>query len=160
MAEEDKLSEMQQKFVDEIFNPDNGGNLRKAADRAGYSKNTSPNTILKGISGKGEILRQAEEHMALYVGEAMNAYIEALRDPTIPGTKIRLDAADRITDKAGLVKKDKAVVEHKITNALLILPAKEHDIESLKIVNDTSDPLLGNSLAGYSQEDVIRLTED
>lgn len=122
------LTEQQEKFLDALFSlnketyPTQASRLREAAKIAGYSENTNPYNILKGM--KTEIISKVEEYLAINAPQAVINLMELMDDPTMPGGKQLLDTIVQVLDRAGIVKKDKIEVESNAPTHVIIMPSK------------------------------------
>ena len=118
---ERKLNEMQQKFLDVLFN-EAAGDYTRAKELAGYSETTSAYSVMKNLQAEiGEKLRES-----LGTVGSIKAYKNLLlvldgRDDPL-GRKERISVAKDFLDRAGHKPTDKVEIDS--PNALFILPAK------------------------------------
>lgn len=120
MSTKKPLTEMQQKFLDVLFNEAKGDPV-KAKKLAGYSHDYATSSILNGL--KEEIVERTKTYIAVNAPRAAVAIVDGIVDPTELGIKEKMVAAKDILDRAGLVKTDKVQVE--TNGGLMILPAKD-----------------------------------
>ena len=124
MKNKKELTTKQQAFLDNIIPC--GGNLRQAAEIAGYAPG-SYTTIAKDL--RKEIIELAENVMAFNAPQAAVKVVEMITsDAPVPQANVRLQAAQTLLDRVGLGKKDKLEVEVQNVQGLFILPAKEMNV--------------------------------
>lgn len=120
---EKQLTDKQEKLFELLNKPEYIKNPRAALDLAGYSKNSEVADVLEGL--KDVLLKSAESTLLLHVLGCIESIIEVRDNPFATGAKAKLDAATQILDRAGLIKKDKLEIEHKVPSGILILPQKK-----------------------------------
>ena len=124
MKNKKELTTKQQEFLDNIIPC--GGNLRQAAEIAGYAPG-SYTTIAKDL--RKEIIELAENVMAFNAPQAAVKVVEMITSDTpVPQANVRLQAAQTLLDRVGLGKKDKLEVDVQNSQGLFILPAKEMNV--------------------------------
>lgn len=124
MTTKKPLTEMQQKFLDVLFNEAKGDAV-KAKKLAGYSHDYATSSITNAL--KDEIVERTKTYIAVNAPRAAVAMIDGIVDPTELGIKEKMVAAKDILDRAGLVKTDRVQVE--TSGGLMILPAKDKSEE-------------------------------
>jgi hypothetical protein len=117
-----QLTEMQQKFLDVLFEEAKGDALQ-AKRLAGYSDNVGTTQVVASL--EDEIADLTKKFIARSATKAAYSMSEVLDDPTALGNKERMVAAKDLLDRGGFVKTDK--IEVKSDNPLFILPAKNDD---------------------------------
>ena len=124
MNNKKELTTKQQLFLDNIIPC--GGNLRQAAEVAGYAPG-SYTTIAKSL--RKEIIELAESVMAYNAPQAAMKVVEMVTsDSPVPQANVRLQAAQTLLDRVGLGKKDKLEVDVQGSQGLFILPSKEMNV--------------------------------
>lgn len=118
-----KLTDKQEKLLEFLYSDQFTGDIRAAADYAGYSRNSDLVDILRGI--REEFLDRSELSLLMKTPKAIKVLAEILDSPKPLGSDTRLKAATEIMDRIGLVKKEKVEIKADIGNALLILPSKD-----------------------------------
>ena len=114
-----QLTEKQQKFLDCLI--DTGGDPKKAAELAGYSGNHYQ--VVKSL--KNEIVDLATDVLAHSAPEAAFKLVDIMKtDRPIPQVANKLQAAQSILDRVGVVKKERLDVNHNVGGGVFILPAK------------------------------------
>lgn len=119
MAEK-QLTEMQQKFLDVLFN-EAGGDVIKAKKIAGYSDEMSSSRIVEPL--KDQILERTKSFLARTAPKAAYSIYGALENPTELGLKEKLNAAKDLLDRVGLIKTEKIQVE--ASGGIMVLPPKD-----------------------------------
>lgn len=114
------LTEKQQSFLDNLV--ETRGDFKKSAELAGYSGNHYQ--ILKSL--KHEVVDLASDVLAREAPTAAFKLIEVLNsDRPVPQANYKLQAAQTILDRAGVVKTDKVQVDHSVSGGIFILPEKQ-----------------------------------
>ena len=115
------LTEKQEKFLDCLLVTN--GDLKQAAELAGYS-NGSHYQLVKAL--KTEIIDFATDVLANSAPEAAFKLVEIMKtNKPMPQIQNKLQAAQAILDRVGVVKKERLDVNHNIGGGVFILPAKE-----------------------------------
>jgi mevalonate kinase len=114
------LTERQQKFLDCLLITN--GDLKQAAKLAGYS-NGSHYQVVKAL--KSEIIDFATDVLANSAPEAAFKLVEIMNtNKPMPQIGNKLQAAQAILDRVGVVKKERLDVTHNVGGGVFILPAK------------------------------------
>lgn len=116
-----RLTDLQQRFIDVLFDEDVAGDYKKAKEKAGYSDSTSWQEIVKNL--EEEIATEVKKYVYSGASSAAFAVVDLVKNPMQAGANQRLKAATDILDRAGLKATDK--VEVKTDNPVFILPAKK-----------------------------------
>jgi anti-sigma factor ChrR (cupin superfamily) len=119
-----QLTEMQQKFLDVLFDEAKGDTLL-AKKLAGYSDNVSTSQVVAAL--EEEIHERTRKFIARSATKAAYSLADILDEPTQMGAKERIAAAKDILDRGGLVKTEKLEVTS--NNPLFILPSKQEEDE-------------------------------
>lgn len=115
-----KLTEMQQKFLDVLFE-DAKGNYVEAKKLAGYSSNVSTTSIVEAL--ENEIAEKTKKFLVSTGVQAAWAMKNVMDNPTDLGNKEKMAAAKDFLDRAGHKGADK--VEIKAESPIFILPPKD-----------------------------------
>ena len=117
------LTDMQERFLDVLFDEDVRGDITKAAKKAGYnSPDNNAWRIAKAL--KNQIIELTKDYLAIHGPEAAAAFIAALREgPHTPGIKERLLAAREILDRSGICKTEQISID--TPGTLFLLPLKD-----------------------------------
>ena len=114
------LTDKQQKFLDYLV--ETNGNPKEAAELAGYTGNHYQ--VVKSL--KTEIRDLATDVLANSAPEAAFKLVDIMNtDAPIPQIGNKLQAAQAILDRVGVVKKERVEVDHKTNGGVFILPAKK-----------------------------------
>ena len=115
-----KLTDKQEKFLEHLV--DTKGNLKLSAELAGYRGNHYQ--VLK--SPKEEIIDLASNVLAREAPSAAFKLVEIMHsDEAVPQANVKLQAAQTLLDRVGVIKKEKLDVNHNVTGGIFILPKKE-----------------------------------
>ena len=119
------LTNKQQKFLDCLIITN--GDLKKAAEWAGYSDG-SHYQVVKAL--KNEIIDFATDVLAQSAPEAAFKLVDIMKtDKPMPQIGNKLQAAQAILDRVGIVKKERLDITHNVSGGVFILPAKmEKDV--------------------------------
>ena len=114
------LTEKQQDFLNHLV--ETGGDFKKSAELAGYSGNHYQ--VLKSL--KQEVVDLASDVLAREAPTAAFKLIEVMNsNKPIPQASNKLQAAQTILDRAGVVETDKLDVNHNVSGGIFILPEKQ-----------------------------------
>lgn len=100
------------------------GDIRRAMDIAGYSKNTSIREAIKPI--QDEVIAAAQMMMAINAPKAAAGMVGLLEDPNVLGARNLVQASKEILDRAGVVKREQLEVKGP-EGGIFILPPKQED---------------------------------
>lgn len=117
------LTPKQEAFVEYLFGEANFDPV-KAKVMAGYHKNVSTAEIMKNV---GPII-EAELDAQLMMGgvQGVGALLDVLRDPTKPGNRERISAANSLLDRIGKTKEAAAQTNIKVeVSPVVYLPDKK-----------------------------------
>ena len=115
-----KLTDKQEKFLEHLV--DTKGNLKLSAELAGYRGNHYQ--VLKSLKEEiidlaSNVLAREAPSAAFKLGEIMHS------DEAVPQANVKLQAAQTLLDRVGVIKKEKLDVNHNVTGGIFILPKKE-----------------------------------
>ena len=115
-----KLTDKQEKFLEHLV--DTKGNLKLSAELAGYRGNHYQ--VLKSL--KEEIIDLASNVLAREAPSAAFKLVEIMHsDEAVPQANVKLQAAQTLLDRVGVIKKENLDVNHNVTGGIFILPKKE-----------------------------------
>lgn len=117
------LTDQEQSFIENLFDPQYKGVAAAAARAAGYPATTKPSTLISRLSN--EILAYGEKVLVSHTPRAIMEMVKIFDDPTHPNTKDVIAVAKEIMDRAGLSKKDKLQVENTGLSNVFVLPPKK-----------------------------------
>lgn len=115
-----KLTDKQEKFLEHLV--DTKGNLKLSAELAGYRGNHYQ--VIQSL--KEEIIDLASNVLAREAPSAAFKLVEIMHsDEAVPQANVKLQAAQTLLDRVGVIKKEKLDVNHNVTGGIFILPKKE-----------------------------------
>ena len=116
------LTEQQQKFLDALSG-EAQGDIKAALQVAGY-KDTSYYAVVKSL--RQEIIDTANTILAHSAPKAAKKLVDVLEsDEPIPQVNAKLQAAQTLLDRVGVIKKEKLDINHNVTGGIFILPQKD-----------------------------------
>jgi hypothetical protein len=123
------LTKKQQKFLDCLI--ETSGNPKEAAEMAGYSKGSHYQVV---VALKDEIIDLATNVLANSAPEAAFKLVDIMNtNRPIPQIQNKLQAAQTILDRVGVVKKERIDINHNASmGGVFILPAKEKEVKDVK----------------------------
>jgi len=129
------LTEKQQKFLDCLITTN--GNPKEAAELAGYSGGNHYQVV---AALKDEIIDLATNVLANSAPEAAFKLVDIMNtNRPIPQIQNKLQAAQTILDRVGVVKKERIDINHNASmGGVFILPAKEKE----KVVKDVKELII------------------
>ena len=127
-AEDKKLTEMQEAFLEALTGPARG-NIREAMNMAGYSANTRINEVVGPL--REHIIERSSMMLAMNAPKAVFGVLNTLDDPSAMGARNAVAAAREILDRTGLVKKEQVEVKGP-EGGIFIMPPK-------KVADDSDD---------------------
>ena len=130
-----KYTGKQQSFLDAMYDS-NTGDIRQAMTVAGYDSSAPSTFLLQSLSS--ELIEIATHTLAKNAPRAANKIVDIMTsDIPIPQVNQKLQAAQTLLDRVGVVKEQKMNVEHNVSGGIFIMPAKEEmtiDAETAEIV--------------------------
>ena len=143
------LTEKQEAFLNHLV--ETGGDFKKSAELAGYSGNHYQ--ILKSL--KNEVVDLASDVLAREAPTAAFKLIDIMKsDKPVPQANNKLQAAQTILDRAGVVKTDKVDINHNVSGGIFILPEKHTiDIEAEDAEYSPLDQLMKLWITEHVNED-------
>ena len=117
-----KLSDKQQSFLDNLV--ETRGNAKQAAELAGYK--SSHYHLLKSL--KQEVLDITTEILAQSAPKAAFKLLEIMdSNRPIPQANNKLQAAQSVLDRVGVVKTERLDITHKAGGGIFLLPEKRNN---------------------------------
>ena len=126
----------QQAFLDALYiNSD--GDINQAMVSAGYQEGAGSTALIKSL--KNEILEIANLILTRNAPKAANKLVNIMdSDAPIPQANQKLNAAQSLLDRVGLVKENRLQIDHNVTGGIFVMPAKEEiiiDVESAEVID-------------------------
>lgn len=121
-SEKNPLNQQEQLFMEYLFDGNQMRHPDEAKQLAGYPSNYPVLKIVKKI--KEELIDKYDDYLTLYAPKGLAALMDVLSNPEVPGSKLRLQAATELLDRAGVVAKDKKEQTTNQPNYIFMLPNK------------------------------------
>ena len=127
----------QQAFLDALYE-NSTGDINQAMVSAGYQEGAGSTAIVKSL--KNEILEIANMILTRNAPKAANKLVDIMEsDAPVPQANQKLNAAQSLLDRVGLVKENKLQIDHNVTGGIFVMPAKEEiiiDAENVEVINE------------------------
>ena len=127
----------QQAFLDALYE-NSTGDINQAMVSAGYQEGAGSTAIVKSL--KNEILEIANMILTRNAPKAANKLVNIMEsDAPVPQANQKLNAAQSLLDRVGLVKENKLQIDHNVTGGIFVMPAKEEiiiDAENVEVINE------------------------
>ena len=116
-------TEKQQSFLNAMYESKTG-DVRQAMLVAGYEEKSPSTFLLQSLSN--ELIEIASHTLAKNAPRAANKIVDIMTsDIPIPQVNQKLQAAQTLLDRVGVVKEQKMNIEHNVSGGIFIMPAKE-----------------------------------
>ncbi len=129
-------TDKQQAFLDALYE-NSTGDINQAMVSAGYQEGAGSTAIVKSL--KNEILEIANMILTRNAPKAANKLVNIMEsDAPVPQANQKLNAAQSLLDRVGLVKENKLQIDHNVTGGIFVMPAKEEiviDVESAEVID-------------------------
>ena len=126
----------QQAFLDALY-ANSTGDINQAMVSAGYQEGAGSTALVKSL--KNEILEIANLILTRNAPKAANKLVNIMDSNTpIPQANQKLNAAQSLLDRVGLVKENRLQIDHNVTGGIFVMPAKEEiiiDVESAEVLD-------------------------
>ena len=123
----------QQAFLDALY-ANSTGDINKAMVSAGYKEGAGSTALVKSL--KNEILEIANLILTRNAPKAANKLVNIMdSDAPIPQANQKLNAAQSLLDRVGLVKENKLQIDHNVTGGIFVMPAKEEIIIEAEVID-------------------------
>ena len=126
----------QQAFLDALY-ANSTGDINQAMVSAGYQEGAGSTALIKSL--KNEILEIANLILTRNAPKAANKLVNIMDSNTpIPQANQKLNAAQSLLDRVGLVKENRLQIDHNVTGGIFVMPAKEEiiiDVESAEVID-------------------------
>lgn len=132
-----QYTEKQEKFLDALYE-DPLGNINNAMVKAGYKEGAGSTALVKSL--QQEIVEIATLILARNAPKAANKLVDIMDSNTpIPQANQKLNAAQSLLDRVGVIKEAKVSVDHTVTGGIFVMPAKEEitiDADDAEVIHD------------------------
>jgi len=116
-------TDKQEAFLNALYDSETG-DVRQAMTVAGYTKESPSTFVINSLSK--EILDVATFMLTKNAPRAANKIVDIMTsNEPIPQVNQKLQAAQTLLDRVGVVKEQKMNVEHNVSGGIFIMPAKE-----------------------------------
>lgn len=133
------LTAKQELFLDYLFSDEVAGDVRKAMDLAGYSKNTPPADVLRNLTT--EVVTRTQNLLKTKGPEAVFAVLDVMRNGDQLGSSNKLKAAQDVLNRSGITESSGNISLSVPRSGIAILPMKDVDKEEL-FNSDNSDSVV------------------
>ena len=124
----------QQAFLDALY-ANSTGDINQAMVSAGYKEGAGSTALVKSL--KNEILEIANLILTRNAPKAANKLVNIMdSDAPIPQANQKLNAAQSLLDRVGLVKENRLQVDHNVTGGIFVMPAKEEIIIEAEVISE------------------------
>ena len=121
----------QELFLTALYE-DVNGNINNAMVKAGYKEGAGSTALVRSL--QQEIIEIATLILARSAPKAANKLVEIMdSNVPIPQANQKLNAAQGLLDRVGVIRESKVTVDHSVTGGIFVMPAKE------EIIIDASD---------------------
>jgi hypothetical protein len=132
-----EYTEKQEKFLDALYE-DPLGNINNAMVKAGYKEGAGSTALVKSL--QKEIVEIATLILARNAPKAANKLVDIMDSNTpIPQANQKLNAAQSLLDRVGVIKEAKVSVDHTVTGGIFVMPAKEEitiDADDAEVIHE------------------------
>jgi hypothetical protein len=116
-------TDKQEAFLNALYDSETG-DVRQAMTVAGYTKESPATFVINSLSK--EILDVATFMLTKNAPRAASKIVDIMTsDVPIPQVNQKLQAAQTLLDRVGVVKEQKMNIEHNVSGGIFIMPAKE-----------------------------------
>ena len=116
----------QELFLDALYS-NATGDINKAMVTAGYKEGAGSTALVRSL--QQEIIEIATLILARSAPKAANKLVEIMdSNVPIPQANQKLNAAQGLLDRVGVIRESKVTVDHSVTGGIFVMPAKEEII--------------------------------
>ena len=113
----------QELFLTALYE-DVSGNINNAMVKAGYKEGAGSTALVRSL--QQEIIEIATLILARSAPKAANKLVEIMdSNVPIPQANQKLNAAQGLLDRVGVIRESKVTVDHSVTGGIFVMPAKE-----------------------------------
>jgi len=132
-----QYTKKQELFLDALYT-NASGNINEAMVEAGYKEGAGSTALVRSL--QQEIIEIATLILARNAPKAANKLVDIMDSSVpIPQANQKLNAAQGLLDRVGVIKESKVSVDHTVTGGIFVMPAKEEitiDAENAEIINE------------------------
>jgi len=127
----------QELFLDALYE-DAKGNINNAMVVAGYKEGAGSTALVRSLHQ--EIVEIATLILARNAPKAANKLVDIMdSDVPVPQASQKLNAAQGLLDRVGVIRESKVTVDHSVTGGIFVMPAKEEiiiDASDAEVINE------------------------
>jgi|TARA_R110002153_G_scaffold63559_2_gene170465 hypothetical protein len=127
----------QELFLTALYE-DVNGNINNAMVKAGYKEGAGSTALVRSL--QQEIIEIATLILARSAPKAANKLVEIMdSNVPIPQANQKLNAAQGLLDRVGVIRESKVTVDHSVTGGIFVMPAKEEiiiDASDAEVINE------------------------
>mgnify|MGYP003626090013 FL=1 len=127
----------QELFLTALYE-DVSGNINNAMVKAGYKEGAGSTALVRSL--QQEIIEIATLILARSAPKAANKLVEIMdSNVPIPQANQKLNAAQGLLDRVGVIRESKVTVDHSVTGGIFVMPAKEEiiiDASDAEVINE------------------------
>ena len=113
----------QELFLTALYE-DVNGNINNAMVKAGYKEGAGSTALVRSL--QQEIIEIATLILARNAPKAANKLVDIMESNIpIPQANQKLNAAQGLLDRVGVIRESKVTVDHSVTGGIFVMPAKE-----------------------------------
>ena len=113
----------QELFLTALYE-DVNGNINNAMVKAGYKEGAGSTALVRSL--QQEIIEIATLILARNAPKAANKLVDIMESNVpIPQANQKLNAAQGLLDRVGVIRESKVTVDHSVTGGIFVMPAKE-----------------------------------
>jgi len=132
-----QYTKKQELFLDALYE-DKQGNINNAMVVAGYKEGAGSTALVRSLHQ--EIVEIATLILARNAPKAANKLVDIMESNVpIPQAGQKLNAAQGLLDRVGVIRESKVSVDHSVTGGIFVMPAKEQitiDAQDAEVIND------------------------
>ena len=127
----------QELFLTALYE-DVNGNINNAMVKAGYKEGAGSTALVRSL--QQEIIEIATLILARSAPKAANKLVDIMESNVpIPQANQKLNAAQGLLDRVGVIRESKVTVDHSVTGGIFVMPAKEEiiiDASDAEVINE------------------------
>ena len=127
----------QELFLTALYE-DVNGNINNAMVKAGYKEGAGSTALVRSL--QQEIIEIATLILARNAPKAANKLVDIMESNVpIPQANQKLNAAQGLLDRVGVIRESKVTVDHSVTGGIFVMPAKEEiiiDASDAEVINE------------------------
>jgi len=123
LSKKKTYTKKQEAFLNALYDSESG-DIKRAMNEAGYAKEASSSSVLQSLND--EILEIANFMLTKNAPKAAGKLVTIMdSNEPIPQVNQKLQAAQTLLDRVGIVKEQKMNIDHNVSGGIFVIPAKE-----------------------------------